>query len=302
MSDKSARAEEHGGHADEHGEHAEEHGWHGEERGEHAEEHVGHAEEHGGHGEERGERTEGTGEHGVRETSSGDGGLPRAAGRQGLLRPRLNRGQLIVAVLCAVLGFAVAAQVRSNDKDTKFATARQDELVGILGDLSQRSDRLRSDIRDLDATKSGLEHDAQGQAAIEDARRRATTYGILAGTLPATGPGIELTIDDPQGRVRAASLLDTLEELRDAGAEVVQVGDVRVGVSTYFTDPPGGGGVTADGHLLTPPYRFLVIGDPHTLATAMNIPGGVLRTLHNSGADGVVAQREKITVQAVRSP
>ncbi|HZE33009.1 MAG TPA: hypothetical protein VE198_16430 [Actinoallomurus sp.] len=53
-----------------------------------------------------------------------------------LLRPRLNRGQLIVAVLCAVLGFAVAAQVRSNDKDTKFANARQDELVGILGDLS----------------------------------------------------------------------------------------------------------------------------------------------------------------------
>jgi uncharacterized protein YlxW (UPF0749 family) len=224
-----------------------------------------------------------------------------AAGRKGLLRPRLNRGQLIVAVLCAVLGFAVAAQVHSNDKDTKFATARQDELVGILGDLSQRSDRLRSDIRDLDATKSGLQHDAQGQAALEDARRRATTYGILAGTLPATGPGIELTINDPQGRVRAASLLDTLEELRDAGAEVVQVGDVRVGVSTYFTDPSGGG-VMADGHLLTPPYRFLVIGDPHTLATAMNIPGGVLRTLHNSGADGVVAQREKITVHAVRSP
>lgn len=75
-----------------------------------------------------------------------------------------------------------------------------------------------------------------------------------------------------------------------------------MGVSTYFTDPSGGGGVMADGHLLTPPYRFLVIGDPHTLATAMNIPGGVLRTLHNSGADGVVAQREKITVQAVRSP
>jgi uncharacterized protein YlxW (UPF0749 family) len=242
--------------------------------------------------------SEGTG----RDRPSGETEATGDSGRTGLLRPRLNRGQLIVAVLCAVLGFAVAAQVRSNDKDTKFATARQDELVGILGDLSQRSDRLRSDIRDLDATKSGLQHDVQGQAALEDARRRATTYGILAGTLPATGPGIELTINDPQGRVRAASLLDTLEELRDAGAEVVQVGDVRVGVSTYFTDASGGGGVLADGHRLTPPYRFLVIGDPHTLATALNIPGGVLRTLHNSGAEGVVAQREKITVQAVRSP
>jgi uncharacterized protein YlxW (UPF0749 family) len=191
--------------------------------------------------------------------------------------------------------------VHSNDKGTKFATARQDELVGILGDLSQRSDRLRSDIRDLDDTKAGLQHDTQGQAAMEDARRRAETYGILAGTLPATGPGIELTVNDPQARVHAASLLDTLEELRDAGAEVVQVDDVRVGVSTYFTDAPGGGAM-ADGHPLARPYHFLVIGDPHTLATALNIPGGVLRTLHTSGAEGVVTQRQKITIQAVRSP
>ena len=218
-----------------------------------------------------------------------------------LLRPRLNRGQLIVAVLCAVLGFAVVAQVHSNDRDTKFATARQDELVGILGDLSQRSDRLRSDIRDLDDTRAGLAHDTQGQAALDDARRRATAYGILAGTLPATGPGIELTIDDAQGHVRAASLLDTLEELRDAGAEAVQVDDVRVGVNTYFTDASSGGAL-ADGHVLARPYRFLAIGDPHTLATALNIPGGVLRTLRNDGARGVVVQRQKITIRAVRSP
>ena len=220
--------------------------------------------------------------------------------RSALLRPRVNRGQLIVAVLCALLGFAVATQVRSNDKGTKFATARQDELVGILGDLSERSARLRSDIRDLDDTKAGLQHDTQGQAAMQDARRRAETYGILAGTLPATGPGIELTVHDPQARVHAASLLDTLEELRDAGAEVVQVDDVRVGVSTYFTDAPGGGAM-ADGHALARPYRFLAIGDPHTLATALNIPGGVLRTLRTSGAEGTVTQRQKITIQAVRS-
>src|SRR5262245_34823719 len=104
---------------------------------------------------------------------------PKAA----LPRPRLGRGQLIVAVLCAVVGFASVTQLHSTAKATKFATARQDELVGILGDLSQRSDRLRSDIRDLDDTKAGLEHDTQGQAALEDARRRAATYGILAGTL-----------------------------------------------------------------------------------------------------------------------
>ncbi len=218
-----------------------------------------------------------------------------------LLKPRISKGRLLIALLCALLGFAVVAQVHSNDKDTKFATARQDELVGILGDLSQRSDRLRSDIRDLDATKAGLERDTQGQAAVEDARRRATTYGLLAGTLPAEGPGIDLTINDPKGAVRSATLLDTVEELRDAGAEVMQVGEVRVGVDTFFADAPGGG-VLADGQVVARPYRVLAIGDPHTLATALNIPGGVVQSLRNSGATGVVGQHQKITVEAIRSP
>ncbi|MCO6003721.1 DUF881 domain-containing protein [Actinoallomurus purpureus] len=210
-------------------------------------------------------------------------------------------GRVLIGVLCAVLGFAVTAEVRSNDRSTKFATARQDELVGILGDLSQRSERLRGDIRDLENTKAGLERDTQGETAVEDARRRAATYGMLAGTLPAAGPGIRFTVDDPRGRLRAEDLLDALEELRDAGAEVIQVDDVRVGVSTYFADAASGG-VVADGRLLTRPYLFLVIGDPHTLATALGIPGGVLQTLRNDGAQASVAQEQRIIVRAIRSP
>jgi uncharacterized protein YlxW (UPF0749 family) len=170
-----------------------------------------------------------------------------------------------------------------------------------LSDVTERSDRLRGDIRDLEDTKARLERDDQGQAALEEADRRATSYGILAGTLPATGPGIELFIDDPGKRVRASVLLDTMQELRDAGAEVIQVNDVRAGVDSYFLDAPGRSGIDMDGRHLEPPYRLLVIGDPHTLSTALNIPGGVLKTLRNSGANGLITQREKVAIHAVRS-
>jgi uncharacterized protein YlxW (UPF0749 family) len=217
------------------------------------------------------------------------------------LRPRATRSQLLTCVLCLFLGFAVAAQVKSNRADNTFASARQDELVGILSDVTERSDRLRGDIRELEDTKARLERDGKGRAALEEADRRATTYGILAGTLPATGPGIELLIADPGRRVRANVLLDTVQELRDAGAEVIQVGDVRAGVDSHFLDAPGRGGIDMDGRHLEPPYRLLVIGDPHTLATALNIPGGVLKTLRSSGANGLITQREKVAIRAVRS-
>ncbi|HEU5160255.1 MAG TPA: DUF881 domain-containing protein [Streptosporangiaceae bacterium] len=239
---------------------------------------------------------------GDRDDAEPVGGDVSAAGRVwALLRPRAGRGQLLACALCLLLGFAVAAQVTSNRADTTFGSARQDELVGILSDVTERSDRLRADIRELEDTKARLERDGRGAAALEEARRRATAYGILAGTLPATGPGIELLIDDPGGRVRASVLLDTVQELRDAGAEVIQVNDVRAGVDSYFLDAPGRRGIDMDGTRLTPPYLLLVIGDPHTLATALNIPGGVLKTLRNAGANGLITQREKVAVRAVRS-
>jgi len=223
----------------------------------------------------------------------------RPPGLVELLRPRTTWGQLIGGLLCLVVGFAMVAQVQSTRRDTTFATARQDELVGILSDLSQRSERLRGDLRDLENTKAGLERDGQGQTALEEARRRATTYGLLAGTLPAEGPGIELLIADPRRSVHAVNLLDALQELRDAGAEVIQVNDVRAGVDTYFLDTPGG--ITADGRRLQPPYTFLAIGDAHTLTTALGIPGGVVKTLQNAGAAPTITQRAQITVRAIRS-
>ncbi|MFB4310383.1 DUF881 domain-containing protein [Actinomadura sp. GTD37] len=231
------------------------------------------------------------------------GGRARPAGLSGLiglLRPRAGAGQIAGGLLCLLLGFAIAVQVQSTKRDTTFATARQDELAGILADLGQRSERLRTDLRDLEATRARLERDAEGGTALEDARERTATYGILAGTLPAEGPGIEMLIGDPGGRVKAINLLDALQELRDAGAEVVQVDDVRVGVDTYFLD--GRDGVRADGRLLAAPYRFLAIGDAHTMTTALNIPGGLVRTLRGAGAAVLITPRAKVTVGAVRSP
>ncbi|WP_131743336.1 DUF881 domain-containing protein [Actinomadura roseirufa] len=221
------------------------------------------------------------------------------AGVLDLLRPRTTWGQLVGGVLCLMLGFAVVAQVQTTKRDTTFATARQDELVGILSDLGQRSERLRGDLRDLEETKGKLERDAQGGTALEEARERATTYGLLAGTLPAEGPGIELRIDDTRHGVRAMHLLDALQELRDAGAEVIQINEVRAGVDTYFLDEQDE--VQVDGRLLRAPYVLLAIGDPHTMTTALNIPGGVVKTLRGAGAAVSIDPRAKISVSAVRS-
>ena len=217
------------------------------------------------------------------------------------LKPRATLAQISVGLLCAVLGFAVALQFRSTRGEVALDTASTTDLVGILDDLGQRSDQLSADAQRLEQQRAALAGGAgQRAAALSQARQRLQTLGILAGTLPAQGPGIVLTVDDPGQQVDAAAFLGIVAELRDAGAEAIQIDDVRVVADTSFVDASAG--VVVDGTTLSPPYEITAIGDPTTMASALAIPGGVLESLARVGADGSVAQRSSVTVDALKPP
>ena len=60
-------------------------------------------------------------------------------------------------------------------------------------------------------------------------------------------------------------LYNVLEELRNAGAEVIQLGELALTASCYFVGTPTG--IEVDGSLLKSPYRWVAIGDPETITT-----------------------------------
>ncbi|MFF2954742.1 DUF881 domain-containing protein [Kitasatospora sp. NPDC057965] len=233
--------------------------------------------------------------------------VDRHAGRRRLMAalwpPRLSRGQLVVALLLFSLGLGLAIQVRStNDHHSQLRGARQEDLVRILDELDSRQQRLQQEKAELEQSLAKLENSSnQAKEAQEQTRKKATELGVLAGTVRATGPGIVLTVDDPQGQVKADMLLDTLQELRAAGAEAIQINDVRVVVNTYFTDVSGGG-VQIDGKKVSAPYRFTVVGNPQDLTPALNIPGGVVRTLESHQARATISPQQKVVVDAIVDP
>lgn len=247
-------------------------------------------------------------------SSRPDGRSEAGGALRGLIRPRLRRVDLAVAVLLAVLGFAAVVQVRSTQEQGPLATARQEDLVQILDDVANRNDRLRAEITALEQTRRELTSGSGStEAALAEARRREQLLGILAGTVAARGPGLQLTITDPKSQIDAAVLLGALEELRAAGAEAVQIegpvslgnnrtpggNQVRVVASTSFTDGDAGG-VVVDQVLLRPPYRFVVVGDPATISTALGIRGGVVDSVQINGGEAFVERREELLVGALR--
>jgi len=214
-------------------------------------------------------------------------------------RPRATRANLFAALLAIVLGFALATQVQQTQSQG-LEQLREDELVRILDDVNQDASRLGNDARALELTRDRLASGANSSAeALRAAQQRLDTLGILAGTVPAEGPGIVLTIDDPAGKVTSALLLDALQELRDAGAEAVQIGSVRVVADTYFTDTPGG--VEVSGVPVKSPYVFKAIGGSATMASAMDIPGGVNESVRRLGAVSTVDQRDSLSITALHT-
>ena len=215
------------------------------------------------------------------------------------LRPRVTRAQVLTAVLCGLLGFAVVAQVRVTHS-SGLSTLRQSDLVGILDQATRQGDELQREATALEQTRQELQSGSNSrQSALDAATRSATTQGILTGRLPVEGPGIVITLTEPDGSIRALTLLNLLEELRNAGAEAVQLNNLRLTASSYFV--VSGDGIVVDGTAVHAPYRWIVIGDTDTMDIALDIPGGALASIRNDGGRGVVMREQLVSVTATRT-
>ncbi|GAB3925588.1 DUF881 domain-containing protein [Kribbella albertanoniae] len=207
-----------------------------------------------------------------------------------------SRGQAIVAVVLALVACTAVVQVRVNRADDGYQNARREDLIAILDGLGQNTRRLEGEIAELEERKNTLASSAdKAETAKQQAEAQIRALGILAGTVPAHGPGVRITLNDPQGKMTSSNLLDAIEELRDAGAEAIQInGTVRVVASTDFVDDAPG--IKIDGLKVTSPYVIEAIGDSHSLAEASNFPGGLVSEVTGPQVGGTADVNEETNV------
>lgn len=226
---------------------------------------------------------------------------PRSRLWRAMVKP--TRGQLIVAVLLAVLGFAAVAQVRTNTVDDTYAGLREQDLIDILDGLADQTQRAQAEIQRLEETRDELRSETSArEAALEQARNEADTLAIIAGTVPVTGPGLRITIEEVNGQVRVEPFIDMVQALRSAGAEAIQInGDVRVVASTSFQDVAGG--VLVDGQILSAPFTVDVIGGPEALGAALRFPNGPQEQFAEDGtAELTYDELTAVDIEAVHEP
>jgi uncharacterized protein YlxW (UPF0749 family) len=228
-------------------------------------------------------------------STAAEPGLQRL--RDALFRP--SRAQAVVGVLLAALGFAAITQVRTTTTDNSYAGYREQDLVDVLSALAGTSQRAQRELNRLEATRRQLVVNREAQsAALAAAQKQEAELAILAGTVPVTGPGIRVTVTEGPQHVDVDAVLDTIEELRSAGAEAMQVnGKVRLVAQSAVQGTPSG--LEIDGVELTSPYVFDVIGDPHTLHGALTLDDGPIAEFQDSGATVDVQEQKALDITAV---
>jgi uncharacterized protein YlxW (UPF0749 family) len=221
--------------------------------------------------------------------------------RASLMHP--GRGQILAAVILFVVGAAGAMQIRINATDDTYASARREDLIQLLDGLSSESRRLEGELSQLEQTRSNLQSGADTQrVARQEAERHLSELSILAGTAPAEGPGIRMRIADPKAAVDAGVLLDAVEEMRDAGAEVIEVNNtIRVVASTWFGSD--GRGLVIDGKPVTRPITMEVIGEPHSLEEAARFRGGIVSEITGPRIGGQVQieQQNRVVIESLHA-
>jgi len=240
------------------------------------------------------------------ETSAAPAASPAETptGRERLLTAlkRPARAQIVVAVLLAVVGFSAVTQVRANEVDDTYAGLREQDLIDVLNGLAGTTQRAETEISRLETTRQDLQSSTDSrQAALAQAQERSDTLAVLAGLVPVTGPGIRITVKEVTGEVELGSMLDTIQELRTAGAEAIQInGQVRLVADSAFEEAVGG--LSVDGQLLTAPFVIDVIGEPHTLAGSLSFPRGPEDQLQDDGAEIEVEQLTSLDIESVVEP
>jgi uncharacterized protein YlxW (UPF0749 family) len=180
--------------------------------------------------------------------------------------------QLTIAAVAFVLGLLVVLQLRSQASDSALGQLSAQDLTVLVANLNARNDQLRREGATLDSELTTLNgNQARGDVSVDEITADLQRVRAYAGLEPVSGPGVTISIDGP---IDGQGVEELINELRNAGAEAIAVGSVRV-VPGVVVSGPAGAIVVAD-TALPPGFELSAIGAPDKLTGSLTRSGGVI--------------------------
>ena len=183
--------------------------------------------------------------------------------------------QLSVAAVALALGLLVVVQLRAQAGSAGLAQLSSQDLTVLVANLNARNDQLRREISLLEDELAALNQNRlRGDASIDELRADLRRVRAYTGLDPVGGPGVTISITGP---IDGPGVEELINELRNAGAEAIGVGQVRVVTGVVINGPRGF--ATVAGVRLGPNFELSAIGAPDKLTGSLTRSGGVIAQL-----------------------
>ena len=180
--------------------------------------------------------------------------------------------QLTIAAVAFVLGLLVVLQLRSQAGDSALAQLSAQDLTVLVANLNDRNDQLRQEGSTLESELTTLTtNQARGDVSVDEINADLERVRAYAGLEAVAGPGVTISIDGP---IDGQGVEELINELRNAGAEAIAVGDIRVVPDVVVSGAPGAISI-ADTNL-PPGFELSAIGAPDKLTGSLTRTGGVI--------------------------
>ena len=192
--------------------------------------------------------------------------------------------QLTIATVALVLGLLVVLQLRSQAGPSGLAQLSSQDLTVLVANLNARNDQLRREASSLEGELATLqENHARGDISLDEIGADLERVRAYAGLDPVGGPGVSISV---RGPIDGPGVAELINELRNAGAEAIAMGKVRVVTGVIATGAPGEAQV--DGVHLGTSFELDAIGAPDKLTGSLTRSGGVIAQLAATQPDVVV--------------
>jgi uncharacterized protein YlxW (UPF0749 family) len=197
---------------------------------------------------------------------------------------RVRRNQLTIAAVACLLGILVVVQLRAQAGGAGLAALSAQDLTVFVASVNQRNDELRQEIASLERELGTLStNQDRGDASIDEIRADLRRVRAYAGLDPVVGPGVTITVSGP---INGPGLEDLINELRNAGAEAIASGGIRLVPGVVAVGAPGD--ASLDGVPLADTFTLDAIGASEQLTGSLTRSGGVIAQLAATQVDVVV--------------
>jgi len=188
---------------------------------------------------------------------------------------RQPRSQLALTAMAILLGLLVMIQLRAQQAGTGLETQSSQDLTLLIANLTTRNDQLRGEAADIQRQLDAIAAaNARGETSVGRLRGDLERVRTWSGEDAAAGPGVRVLLS---GRVPAGAISELVNELRNAGAEAIAIGGVRVAAGTIVAGPVGA--LSIGNTALGSRIEVLAIGNPAALTGGLTRAGGLVAQL-----------------------